>query len=65
MTRGTGTGASVAASRLGSALGPYLAGLLLGAGATATQVLQSLLPITGVAALAALVLMFLPRRLEL
>jgi AAHS family 3-hydroxyphenylpropionic acid transporter len=65
MTRGTGTGASVAASRLGSALGPFLAGQLLGAGATATQVLQSLLPITGVAALAALVLMFLPRPTEL
>jgi AAHS family 3-hydroxyphenylpropionic acid transporter len=61
LTRGTGTGASVAASRLGSALGPYLAGQLLGAGATATQVLQSLLPLTGAAALAALVLMFLPR----
>ena len=65
MARGTGTGASVAASRLGSALGPFLAGQLLGAGATATQVLQSLLPITGVAALAALVLMFLPRPTEL
>ena len=65
MARGTGTGASVAASRLGSAMGPYLAGVLLGAGATATQVLQSLLPITGVAALAALVLMFLPRPTEL
>jgi hypothetical protein len=46
-------------------MGPYLAGLLLSAGATATQVLQSLLPITGVAALAALILMFLPRPLEL
>jgi AAHS family 3-hydroxyphenylpropionic acid transporter len=65
MARGTGTGASVAASRLGSALGPLLAGLLLGAGASATQVLQSLLPITGAAALAALILMFLPRPREL
>ena len=63
--RGTGTGAAVAASRLGSALGPFLAGQLLGAGATATQVLQSLLPITAIAALAALVLMFLPRPQEL
>jgi AAHS family 3-hydroxyphenylpropionic acid transporter len=61
ITRGTGTGASVAVSRLGSAMGPYLAGQLLGAGATATQVLQSLLPITGTAAIAALLLMFLPR----
>jgi hypothetical protein len=61
ITRGTGTGASVAVSRLGSAMGPYLAGQLLGAGATATQVLQSLLPLTGAAAIAALLLMFLPR----
>jgi AAHS family 3-hydroxyphenylpropionic acid transporter len=65
MARGTGTGAAVAASRLGSVVGPLLAGQLLTAGATATQVLQSLLPITGMAALAALVLMFLPRRTEL
>jgi AAHS family 3-hydroxyphenylpropionic acid transporter len=65
ITRGTGTGAAVAASRLGSAMGPYLAGQLLGAGATATQVLQSLLPVTGVAAAAALVLMFLPRSTDL
>jgi hypothetical protein len=42
-------------------MGPYLAGQLLGAGATASQVLQSLLPMTAVAAIAALVLMFLPR----
>ena len=61
LTRGTGTGSAVALSRLGSATGPYLAGQLLSAGATATQVLQSLLPIAGVAASAALVLMFLPR----
>jgi hypothetical protein len=38
---------------------------LLTAGASAAQVLQSLLPITGVAALAALILMFLPRPMEL
>src|SRR6202043_1706332 len=58
ITRGTGTGAAVALSRLGSATGPYLAGQLLGAGASATQVLQSLLPLTGAAAIAALLLMF-------
>ena len=33
--------------------------------ATATQVLQSLLPVTGVAAVAALLLMFLPRSADL
>jgi AAHS family 3-hydroxyphenylpropionic acid transporter len=65
ITRGTGTGAAVAMSRLGSAMGPYLAGQLLGAGATATQVLQSLLPVTGVAAAAAVLLMFLPRSNDL
>lgn len=58
-TRGTGTGAAVAASRLGSAMGPLLAGVLLGAGASATHVLQALLPITGGAALAAVLLLFL------
>jgi hypothetical protein len=46
-------------------MGPYLASQLLGAGATATQVLQSLLPVTGVAAAAALLLMFLPRSTDL
>lgn len=61
ITRGTGTGAAVAASRLGSAVGPYLAGRLLGAGLSASQVLESLLPITGAAAIAVLLLMFLPR----
>jgi hypothetical protein len=49
----------VAASRLGSAMGPLLAGVLLGAGASATHVLQALLPITGGAALAAVLLLFL------
>ena len=63
--RGTGTGAAVAAGRLGSATGPYLAASLLGAGATASQVLQSLLPITGAAAAAAVLLMFLPRSHDL
>ncbi len=59
--RGTGTGAAVAAGRLGSAVGPYLGGVLLGAGQGAAQVLQSLLPVTGVAAVAAMLLMFCKR----
>ena len=58
-TRGTGTGACVAASRLGSAVGPFFAGVLLGQGASATHVLQALLPVTAVAAAAAMGLMFL------
>jgi AAHS family 3-hydroxyphenylpropionic acid transporter len=60
-TRGTGTGACVAASRLGSAVGPFFAGILLGHGASATHVLQALLPVTAVAAAAATGLLFLKR----
>jgi AAHS family 3-hydroxyphenylpropionic acid transporter len=60
-TRGTGTGAAVAVGRLGSAMGPLLGSQLLGAGASATHVLQSLLPVTGVAAAAAVFLLFLKR----
>jgi len=52
-TRGTGSGAAVAAARLGSAIGPYLAGLLLGSGASEAHLLQGLLPITAVGAAAA------------
>lgn len=60
-TRGTGTGATVAASRLGSAVGPFFAGVLLGQGASETHVLQALLPVTAVAAAAAIGLLFLER----
>ena len=60
-TRGTGTGACVAASRLGSAVGPVFAGILLGQGASGTHVLQALLPVTAVAAAAAIGLLFLER----
>jgi AAHS family 3-hydroxyphenylpropionic acid transporter len=60
-TRGTGTGATVAASRLGSAVGPFFAGILLGHGASGTHVLQSLLPVTALAAAAAIGLLFLKR----
>src|ERR1700676_4716305 len=60
-TRGTGTGACVAASRLGSAVGPFFAGVLLGQGASETHVLQALLPVTALAAAAAIGLLFLKR----
>jgi AAHS family 3-hydroxyphenylpropionic acid transporter len=60
-TRGTGTGACVAASRIGSAVGPFFAGILLGQGASATHVLQALLPVTAVAAAAAIGLLFFER----
>jgi MFS transporter, AAHS family, 3-hydroxyphenylpropionic acid transporter len=60
-TRGTGSGAAVAASRLGSAVGPYAVGVLLGSGASETRVLEALLPITAIAAAAAAGLLFLRR----
>ncbi len=63
-TRGTGTGATVAASRLGSAVGPFFAGILLGHGASETHVLQALLPVTALAAAAAIGLLFLKRAQE-
>jgi len=52
--RGTGVGVAVAAGRLGSAVGPLLAGQLLIIGLTSAQVLLSLVPIlllSGVATL--------------
>jgi MFS transporter, AAHS family, 3-hydroxyphenylpropionic acid transporter len=60
-TRGTGVGAGVAASRLGSAAGPLLAGQWLGAGASASHVLQGMLPIIATAAVAAALLFALRR----
>jgi AAHS family 3-hydroxyphenylpropionic acid transporter len=57
-SRGTGTGAGVASGRLGSAVGPMLAGMLLSAGQSTTQVLQAMFPVVGVAAAAAILLMF-------
>jgi len=47
-TRGTGTGAAVAAGRLGSAAAPKLGGILVAAGASFGQVMESLLPVTAV-----------------
>jgi MFS transporter, AAHS family, 3-hydroxyphenylpropionic acid transporter len=61
-TRGTGIGAAVASSRLGSAAGPLLAGQWLGAGASAAHVLQGTLPVVAISATAAMILLFLKRR---
>jgi len=44
--RNTGVGATVAAGRLGTIVGPLLAGSLLGSGKSAAQVLLVLIPIT-------------------
>jgi AAHS family 3-hydroxyphenylpropionic acid transporter len=51
--RGTGVGFAVAAGRVGSAIGPLLAGAMLGAGAPPTRVLGLLVPMMAVAGLAA------------
>lgn len=54
--RGTGVGAAVAVGRLGSVAGPLAAGLLLAAGKSATIVIGASVPVTLVAAIAALLL---------
>ena len=52
--RNTGVGATIAAGRLGTIAGPLLAGSLLGAGKTASDVLIVLIPITLVSGFMAL-----------
>jgi AAHS family 3-hydroxyphenylpropionic acid transporter len=52
--RGTGVGFAVAAGRFGAALGPLLAGAILGAGAGAATVLGVLVPLVILAGLCAL-----------
>jgi AAHS family 3-hydroxyphenylpropionic acid transporter len=59
--RGTGSGASVAISRIGSIMGPLLAGVMLGGGSTATTVVQYMAPIAAAAGAAVVVLSFFPR----
>jgi AAHS family 3-hydroxyphenylpropionic acid transporter len=44
-SRGTATGAAVAVGRVGSLVGPLVAGLLLAAGHSPAQVLVGILPI--------------------
>lgn len=56
--RGTGVGAAVAAGRIGSIVGPLVAGSLLGAGGNAASVLTALLPVVAVAAIAAFLLLY-------
>jgi AAHS family 3-hydroxyphenylpropionic acid transporter len=59
--RGTGSGASVAVSRVGSIIGPMLGGVLLGGGATATNVVQSMAPFAAIAGVAVVILSFVRR----
>lgn len=56
--RGVGAGFTVALGRVGSVLGPILAGELLGSGASANQVIMYLAPIAGISGIAVLVLSF-------
>ncbi len=58
--RGTGVGAAVAAGRVGSIVGPLVAGSLLGAGGNAASVLAALLPVVAIAAIAAFLLLYRP-----
>jgi AAHS family 3-hydroxyphenylpropionic acid transporter len=56
--RGTGSGASVAVGRIGSVVGPFLAGALLELGFSAVQVFQLLAPAAAVSGIAVLALSF-------
>jgi AAHS family 3-hydroxyphenylpropionic acid transporter len=58
LARGVGTGASFAAGRIGSIIGPMLAGGILGAGHSGAVVLEALLPITALAGVTAVALVW-------
>jgi AAHS family 3-hydroxyphenylpropionic acid transporter len=62
--RGTGVGSAVAIGRLGSAVGPLLAGALLAAGKAPQDVLLLLVPIIVTAGVGALTLVAMMRRAE-
>jgi AAHS family 3-hydroxyphenylpropionic acid transporter len=56
--RGTGSGASVAVGRVGSVVGPLLAGALLSQGLTATQVILTMVPAAAIAGISVFLLSF-------
>jgi MFS transporter, AAHS family, 3-hydroxyphenylpropionic acid transporter len=58
--RGTGSGASVAVGRVGSILGPLLAGLMMSGGTSASGVVRYMVPVAAVAAVAVFALSFRP-----
>ncbi len=62
--RGTGSGASVAVGRVGSFVGPLLAGMLLGSGTSASGVVQYMVPVAVLAGAAVLGLSFFRRPAE-
>jgi AAHS family 3-hydroxyphenylpropionic acid transporter len=59
--RGTGSGASVAVGRVGSILGPAVAGMLLAGGTSATDLVQYLAPVAAVAGVAVFAVSFIRR----
>jgi len=59
--RGTGVGAAVAVGRLGSVVGPLAAGQLLAMGRSSSTVIGASIPVTLIAAAAALLLVRRPR----
>jgi AAHS family 3-hydroxyphenylpropionic acid transporter len=59
--RGTGSGASVAVGRIGSIIGPLLAGALLGSGESASGVVAYLMPVAAIAGAAVFALSFCRR----
>jgi len=54
--RGTGSGASIAVGRVGSIAGPLLAGLLISGGTSAAGVVQYMVPVAAVSAIAVFLL---------
>lgn len=59
--RGTGSGASVAVGRIGSIVGPWLAGQLLTSGMSSAQVIAYMAPLAAIAGIAVFVLSFYRR----
>lgn len=62
--RGTGVGVSAAIGRVGSTVGPAVAGFALGAGATVATLLPALLPLALIAGAASITLAMRPRPIE-
>lgn len=59
--RGTGVGAAVAIGRLGSVVGPTLAGIVLANGGDSTTVLLAIIPFVAIAGIAAILLTWRPQ----
>ena len=56
--RGTGSGASIAVGRVGSIVGPLLAGMLIRGGTSAAGVVQYMIPFAAVSCVAVFALSF-------